>query len=143
MNACRICDNETSNVFNIDLKQVPICERCAITIFIQQAIWYSNQKIRRKPTIKTIGVIAHNVEDFQNWRKAKKHKSNNNTRNTIREYTYRNNCYICIISPNHCRGYMFDKLIETERAYCNTNYLYIKDVAKTRLKPKGKYEKQN
>jgi hypothetical protein len=143
MSACRVCDNETSNIFNIDLKQVPICERCAVTIFVQQAIWYSNQKIRRKPTIKTIGVIAYNIEDFQNWKRAKKHKSNNNTKNTIREYTYRNNHYIALTAPQHSCGYGFDKLIETDRAHRNEQYPFIKKSAETALKTKEKHEKEN
>lgn len=41
---CKICHTATSNVFNIDFKAVPICEDCATTIFIQQAIFYTKQK---------------------------------------------------------------------------------------------------
>lgn len=38
---CIICKNKTQIVFGINLKQVPICEPCAKTIFIQQARWYT------------------------------------------------------------------------------------------------------
>jgi NAD-dependent SIR2 family protein deacetylase len=41
---CKICGEETEVGFNIDFKLVPICEGCAKAIFLQQAIWYGEQK---------------------------------------------------------------------------------------------------
>lgn len=43
-NRCKVCDNETESVFNINFKAVPICESCATKIFIQQAMWYVKQE---------------------------------------------------------------------------------------------------
>lgn len=40
MAKCKICETETDVVFNIELTPVPICEKCAPPIFIQQAKWY-------------------------------------------------------------------------------------------------------
>lgn len=41
MEKCKLCDEITGNVFNIDFEAVPICEDCATAIFMQQAQWYS------------------------------------------------------------------------------------------------------
>jgi hypothetical protein len=41
---CKVCSEKTVNVFNINFKAVPICERCAVAIFLQQATWYVTQK---------------------------------------------------------------------------------------------------
>lgn len=40
---CKICKIETPVVFNIDFKATPICEHCATSIFLQQAIWYTKK----------------------------------------------------------------------------------------------------
>jgi len=40
---CKICEDETNVSFNIDFRQVYICEGCAATIFLQQASWYARQ----------------------------------------------------------------------------------------------------
>ena len=45
MRKCKICGEKTNVVFNINLKKTHICEGCAASIFIQQAQWYSKQKI--------------------------------------------------------------------------------------------------
>ncbi len=39
---CKLCSAKTNNVFNIKFKAIPICESCAATIFLQQAMWYTN-----------------------------------------------------------------------------------------------------
>lgn len=41
MKKCKLCSDKTKNVFNINFKAVPICEDCAVLIFIQQAKWYT------------------------------------------------------------------------------------------------------
>ena len=41
---CKLCGNETNSGFNINFELIPICEKCAITIFLQQANWYAKQK---------------------------------------------------------------------------------------------------
>lgn len=41
---CRICENITSNIFNLGFSPVRICELCAEAIFIQQAQWYVKNK---------------------------------------------------------------------------------------------------
>ncbi len=38
---CKICKGTTESMFNINFKLVHICERCATTIFVQQAQWYA------------------------------------------------------------------------------------------------------
>lgn len=45
---CKVCNDKTSSVFNIDFKAVPICESCATRIFLQQAVWYSQQNFTKK-----------------------------------------------------------------------------------------------
>ena len=37
---CKICNESTEVVFNINFEATPICEDCAQRIFIQQAMWY-------------------------------------------------------------------------------------------------------
>lgn len=37
---CKVCGNKTNTIFNIKLKKVYICENCATSIFLQQALWY-------------------------------------------------------------------------------------------------------
>ena len=37
---CKICQDKTNVIFNINLKATPICEPCATSVFIQQATWY-------------------------------------------------------------------------------------------------------
>ena len=43
---CKICEDETNVSFNIDFKQVYICEGCARTITTQQVIWYSRTYLK-------------------------------------------------------------------------------------------------
>lgn len=43
MDKCKICDEPTRSVFNINFKAVFICESCAVRIFLQQANWYAKQ----------------------------------------------------------------------------------------------------
>lgn len=49
---CKLCGEETPNVFNINFEATPICEWCAQRIFIQQANWYVTdyaiQKARKR-----------------------------------------------------------------------------------------------
>lgn len=44
ISGCKVCGNPTPNIFNIDLKAVPIWESCAVSIFIQQATFYAKSK---------------------------------------------------------------------------------------------------
>lgn len=37
---CKVCEERTQNIININLTKVPICELCITSIFIQQANWY-------------------------------------------------------------------------------------------------------
>ena len=80
--------------------------------------------VRPKPKSKTIGVVAFGIDDFIDWRIAKKHKPSKKVgvKNNNREYTYRNNRYYCMSKQNHCCGLMFDKIIETDRAHQNKDY---------------------
>lgn len=41
---CKICEDLTENVFNVNFEATPICEACAQRIFIQQAMWYIKEK---------------------------------------------------------------------------------------------------
>ena len=41
---CKLCDKPTKNLFNIELRAVPLCESCAVSIFIQQATFYAKSK---------------------------------------------------------------------------------------------------
>jgi hypothetical protein len=43
MDRCKLCDEKTSNKFNINFKAVPICEGCAVAITSQQVTWWSRQ----------------------------------------------------------------------------------------------------
>lgn len=52
MGKCKICKEETSNIFNIDFDAVHICEYCATRIFIQQAQWYVDE-FNKEPNNKT------------------------------------------------------------------------------------------
>jgi len=36
---CKLCGEETSSIYNINLKGVLICDACGNTIFMQQATW--------------------------------------------------------------------------------------------------------
>lgn len=37
MAKCKLCAEPTETLFNIKLKAVPVCQRCATQIFLQQA----------------------------------------------------------------------------------------------------------
>jgi len=43
---CRVCGEPTENRFNISFSAAPICEHCAVSIFLQQAAWYSKCNIK-------------------------------------------------------------------------------------------------
>ena len=45
MKKCKVCNMPTRVLFNIDSKVVPICQECATAIFLEQAVWYSKQKL--------------------------------------------------------------------------------------------------
>ena len=45
MKKCKICSTQTQVLFNIKSKVVPICQDCATDIFLEQAVWYSKQKL--------------------------------------------------------------------------------------------------
>lgn len=58
MKPCKICRRQTKAIFNIQFKQVPICEYCAGNIAMQQVIWlvgrrmvenYEQSKAKKKP----------------------------------------------------------------------------------------------
>jgi hypothetical protein len=48
MKNCKICDDKTEVGFNINFEMIPICEKCATTIFLQQAKWYTQHKCKTK-----------------------------------------------------------------------------------------------
>ncbi len=43
MGKCKVCNSDTETIFNINFKKTYICESCASSIFLQQAMWYSKQ----------------------------------------------------------------------------------------------------
>lgn len=43
MKKCKLCNNNTTTIFNIDFKAIHICESCANSIFLQQATWLANK----------------------------------------------------------------------------------------------------
>lgn len=43
MSSCKVCDEKTENIFNINFKKVPICESCAVSITTQQVYWWADQ----------------------------------------------------------------------------------------------------
>lgn len=49
---CKVCGDKTNTVFNIDFTATPICENCAMAIFIQQASWYNKQQAEKLNSIK-------------------------------------------------------------------------------------------
>lgn len=95
----------------------------------------ATQKLKIK-TIKIIGIVAYNIEDFQNWRKEKKHRPYTH-QDTERKYTYRNKIYVCLTQKIHVCGYTFDEIIETPRAHRNPEYYDILRHAKSVLKTGG------
>jgi hypothetical protein len=44
MKNCKICDDKTEVGFNINFEMIPICEKCATSIFLQQAKWYTTHQ---------------------------------------------------------------------------------------------------
>lgn len=44
MEKCKVCGDNTKAVFNIKFKATPICESCATSIFLQQAVWYTKKE---------------------------------------------------------------------------------------------------
>lgn len=75
---CKVCDSETEVVFNVRQTAVPICQACASSIFVQQAMLYSrggsifNQKKVRK--IKKHPQVAANLLNYINEKLGKKHR---------------------------------------------------------------------
>lgn len=47
MKKCKVCGAKTKVVFNINLQAVAICEDCATNIFMQQAKWYAEPKLKK------------------------------------------------------------------------------------------------
>lgn len=47
MKACKLCTEPTNNKFNIDFKEVPICESCANSVMLQQAKWLADQQSKK------------------------------------------------------------------------------------------------
>jgi len=86
--------------------------------------------VRPKPRQKVVGIIAYSIADFICWRIRKKHNPSKKigVRNTQRDYVYRNTRYICISQPQHPCGYLFDKIIKTDRAKSNKNYGQIMEM---------------
>lgn len=41
MKSCKLCGDKTNSIVNIEFKAVPLCERCSVAVFIQQATWYA------------------------------------------------------------------------------------------------------
>lgn len=62
MKKCKICGAKTETIFNINLEAVPICEDCAKSIFIQQAVWYNKQK--STSIDKSIFPTAEEIEKY-------------------------------------------------------------------------------
>jgi len=91
----------------------------------------------QKPTI-FIGVIAKNIKDFINWKEENLHVATH--KDTQRIYTVDNTTYVCLSSPNHCKGYSFDELKETSAAYLNPNYQKILECVKHNLKPSNEFK---
>jgi hypothetical protein len=98
--------------------------------------------IKKPKQQKIIGVIAYTVRDFMFWRTEKKHKPDTKFKDTIRIYTYRGIRYVGLTTTEHPRGYCFDKIMETNRAYLNKDYADIKKLAEIGLKTK-KYDTAN
>ena len=97
------------------------------------------RKTAPKKSPQTVGVIARSMEDFQNWRNDHNHRPTHNVENTQRRYIYRGKRYVGLSNPNHCCGYSFDEVIETETAYMNSEYGVIVSIIKPTLKPGGKW----
>jgi hypothetical protein len=97
------------------------------------------RKTASKKSQKTVGVIARSIEDFQNWKHDHKHNVKENHLNTQRRYVYRGKRYIGISTLNHCHGYSFDEVVETETAWTNSEYKVIVSNIKLALKPGGKW----
>ena len=80
-------------------------------------------KLTPKPRQKKVAVIANTIQEFQNWKHRKRHR--NTVDDTVRKYLHGKTLYICITKPNDCHGYSFDKVVETERAYLNKDFIKI------------------
>lgn len=48
MKECRLCGDPTEVVFNIRLHRVPVCERCACSITMQQATDVMGKRIEEE-----------------------------------------------------------------------------------------------
>lgn len=53
MKKCKVCGDRTNSIFNINFKATPICESCAKRIFLQQAVWYTQQNFDDNNKIKS------------------------------------------------------------------------------------------
>jgi hypothetical protein len=74
----------------------------------------------------TIVVVTKNIESFRKWlvenERIYEHKPSLIRKNTIRDYIYKNNRYVCITHPNHCRGIRAHKIIDLFDAHDNKYY---------------------
>lgn len=82
--------------------------------------------------MKTIGVIAKTIKDFQEWKIEQDHKSTIGSSSRI--YIHNNIKYICMSKKYHCIGYNLDELIETSNAKNNPEYNEILKFAAPCLK---------
>ena len=77
----------------------------------------------------TIAVICNTTEDFEMWSMIQKHKPS--ARRSRKDYTYKNNRYICVTCPENCHGFIFNEMIETDSAYLNKRH----DIIVNSIKP--------
>jgi hypothetical protein len=50
---CRVCKTPTETGFNINFDLVPICERCAMSITLQQVQWMSKLYNAKNPMVES------------------------------------------------------------------------------------------
>ena len=48
MKNCKVCGDPTDVVFNIRLKAVPVCEKCACSIAMQQVVDVMGKRIEKE-----------------------------------------------------------------------------------------------
>lgn len=125
MKPCKVCEDPTDSVFNINFKAVPICENCATRIFIQQAMWYAKGEAVTPKT--TVGVVAHTMNQFIKWAEELQEKHPNEFKlkfngksRFVNEKT--NTEYICMSQPHHTCGYSLDDFIELPYARDNKHF---------------------
>jgi len=56
INPCEIgsCGKLTSNIYNINMKKVAICESCAVSITLQQVSWWATDTNDLQAGIRTL-----------------------------------------------------------------------------------------